>query len=131
MDFGQKIFFVKLIYLFSRVFWLGLFKIFWLTVQENNQTNISQKPISSKKTRNFNFCKKYKKDLKFHISQNLYECKICSNAENFANFNSLKEHLISVHEGPNKFSCKICNRKFSRNDRLSNHLSLVHERKNR
>ena len=32
MDFGEKIFFVKLIYLTSRVFWPGFFKIFWPTM---------------------------------------------------------------------------------------------------
>ena len=31
MEFGGKFFFVKLIYLNSRVFWHGLFKIFWPT----------------------------------------------------------------------------------------------------
>ena len=40
MEFGQKNFFVKLIYLISRVFWPGRFLIFWPTVKEPEIPNI-------------------------------------------------------------------------------------------
>ena len=45
MEFGQKIFFVKLIYLISRVFWPGLFQIFYLPI--TTSSSVLSCPIHS------------------------------------------------------------------------------------
>lgn len=50
----------------------------------------------------------------------LYPCEICD--KKFVNKNSMKSHIMSVHEMVNLFTCETCGKSFSTKSNLKSHL---------
>lgn len=68
---------------------------------------------------------------KTHLPDELkltYPCHICQ--KKFVNKNSLKSHIISVHEMANLFTCESCGKGFSTKSNLKSHLYSHSSEKN-
>lgn len=50
----------------------------------------------------------------------IFPCEICD--KKFVNKNSLKSHIMSVHECANLFTCETCGKSFSTKSNLKSHL---------
>ena len=65
--------------------------------------------------------------LNAHLDGKLLPCPICNGT--FKDIKILKQHLKAVH-GEKKFNCLLCKAKYSLNQSLKNHIMSVHENTN-